>query len=119
MRDSDLHPSHQKKEPVRSNGKDQTKDKLRLFEVLDVEKIFGQIVFARNMLTYVLLLFMTGWASDTDCGIVGIVHICLTNTIRPFKICDRLAYHSRIFNSMLHYPLHLFATDHPVFLSFD
>ncbi|XP_006459806.1 hypothetical protein AGABI2DRAFT_202200 [Agaricus bisporus var. bisporus H97] len=50
MRDSDLHPSHQKKEPKENNEKGQ-KDKLRLFEVLDVEKIFGQIVFARNMLT--------------------------------------------------------------------
>lgn len=56
MRDSDLHPSHQKKEPKENSEKGQ-KDKLRLFEVLDVEKIFGQIVFARNMLTYVLPLF--------------------------------------------------------------
>jgi sn1-specific diacylglycerol lipase len=63
MRDSDLHPSHQKKEPVPENeGKDQTKDKLRLFEVLDVEKVFGQIIFARNMLSYVLffLFFIYG-----------------------------------------------------------
>lgn len=54
MRDSDLHPSHQRKEQAEVEiGKDQKKDKLRLFEVLDVEKVFDQIVFARNMLTCV------------------------------------------------------------------
>ena len=47
MRDSDLHPSH------RLAGSDKEKsgeDKLRLFEVLDVEKTFSQIIFARDML---------------------------------------------------------------------
>ncbi|KAF8898150.1 hypothetical protein CPB84DRAFT_1709834 [Gymnopilus junonius] len=43
MRDSDLHPAH--RQP------NSTEDKLRLFEVLDVEKVFSQIIFARNMLT--------------------------------------------------------------------
>ncbi|KXN84203.1 hypothetical protein AN958_12856 [Leucoagaricus sp. SymC.cos] len=45
MRDSDLHPSHRKNKGRRD------KDKLRVFEVLEVEKVFDQIVFARNMLT--------------------------------------------------------------------
>jgi len=49
MRDSDLHPSHQKSTSELAQPGD--KDKLRLFEVLDVERIFDQIVFARNMLT--------------------------------------------------------------------
>ncbi|KAJ3561124.1 hypothetical protein NP233_g10391 [Leucocoprinus birnbaumii] len=47
MRDGDLHPSHRKK--TKKTVKDE--DKLRVFEVLDVEKVFDQIVFARNMLT--------------------------------------------------------------------
>ncbi|KAJ8514896.1 hypothetical protein ONZ45_g7633 [Pleurotus djamor] len=42
LRDSDLHVKH------RSHGGG---DKLRLFEVLDVEKVFEQIVFARDMLS--------------------------------------------------------------------
>lgn len=49
MRDSDLHPSHQKSGNESAQRGDS--DKLRLFEVLDVEKVFDQIVFARNMLT--------------------------------------------------------------------
>lgn len=50
MRDGDLHPSHQLHSLVeRGEGVD-PKDKLRLFEVLDVEKVFPQIVFSRNML---------------------------------------------------------------------
>ncbi|KAF9268403.1 alpha/beta-hydrolase [Marasmius fiardii PR-910] len=49
LRESDLHPSH------RSNGNVMEKtssdvDKLRLFEVLDVERVFSQIVFAKDML---------------------------------------------------------------------
>ncbi|KAF8075891.1 hypothetical protein FPV67DRAFT_1469670 [Lyophyllum atratum] len=47
MRDSDLHPSHRSHlEPSSIRGA----DKLRLFEVLDVEKVFSQIVFAKDML---------------------------------------------------------------------
>lgn len=44
MRDSDLHPSHRLAKSLRP-------DKLRLFEVLDVEQVFSQLVFARDMLT--------------------------------------------------------------------
>lgn len=29
-------------------------DKIRLYEVLDVEKVFGQVIFSRDMLRYVL-----------------------------------------------------------------
>jgi hypothetical protein len=46
MRDKDLHQAHQLY-PQTPGGK----DKLRVFEVLDVEKVFSQLVFARNMLT--------------------------------------------------------------------
>lgn len=42
LRDSDLHPSHRS-----HRGTD---EKLRLFDVLDVEKVFSQIVFSRDML---------------------------------------------------------------------
>ncbi|KAF5372043.1 hypothetical protein D9615_008070 [Tricholomella constricta] len=49
MRDSDLHPSHRSYlEP--SNNSRIGADKLRLFEVLDVEQVFSQIVFAKDML---------------------------------------------------------------------
>ncbi|KAH7912444.1 hypothetical protein BJ138DRAFT_1148322 [Hygrophoropsis aurantiaca] len=44
MRDVDLHSSHR----LSSSPKDH--DKLRLFEVLDVKKVFSQVVFSRNML---------------------------------------------------------------------
>ncbi|KAG1753287.1 hypothetical protein EDB19DRAFT_1978867 [Suillus lakei] len=45
VRDCDLHPSHQSQQPNKYPDKT-----LRLFEVLDVEKVFSQIVFSRNML---------------------------------------------------------------------
>lgn len=50
VRDGDLHPAHQvhKQQPSSDNS---GADRLRLFEVLDVEKVFNQIVFARDMLT--------------------------------------------------------------------
>jgi len=63
MRDSDWHPSHRlstsntprSKESARNGStmakEAETKDKLRLFDVLDVEKVFSQIVFARDMLS--------------------------------------------------------------------
>lgn len=35
-------------------------DNVRLYEVLDVEKVFGQVVFARDMLRYA----MTGTSQD-------------------------------------------------------
>ncbi|RDB15457.1 Sn1-specific diacylglycerol lipase alpha [Hypsizygus marmoreus] len=51
MRDSDLHPYH-RTHPSGDVGRDEKeKDRLRLFEVLDVEKVFKQIVFARDMLS--------------------------------------------------------------------
>lgn len=50
MRDGDLHISHQRYRnscsPSPTSGK-----RLRVFEVIDAEKVFSQIVFARNMLT--------------------------------------------------------------------
>lgn len=45
VRDCDLHPSHQCQQPNKYPDKT-----LRLFEVLDVEKVFSQIVFSKNML---------------------------------------------------------------------
>ncbi|KAI5119748.1 hypothetical protein M0805_004080 [Coniferiporia weirii] len=53
IRDGDLHPSH-RLSPGTSSGEPSSSvpaDKVRLFEVLDVEKMFGQIVFARDMLS--------------------------------------------------------------------
>ncbi|KAF8164901.1 hypothetical protein B0H34DRAFT_687065 [Crassisporium funariophilum] len=53
MRDGDLHPAHQRHpnpEGTKTKGAD-SQHKLRVFEVLDVEKVFSQLVFARNMLT--------------------------------------------------------------------
>ncbi|KZT20637.1 alpha/beta-hydrolase [Neolentinus lepideus HHB14362 ss-1] len=46
MRDSDLHPSNR-----RYGGNEQSQNKARLFEVLDVERTFDQIIFARDMLS--------------------------------------------------------------------
>jgi sn1-specific diacylglycerol lipase len=51
LRDSDLHHSHRKESEVSAKWK----DKLRLFEVLDAEKVFSQIVFAKDMLRCVVL----------------------------------------------------------------
>ena len=54
LRESDLHPSHRSHDPEKtspsSSSSSQQVDKLRLFEVLDVEKVFSQIVFAKDML---------------------------------------------------------------------
>lgn len=56
VRDADLYLGHQLNPSINSsnarNGKKEGGDdsKVRLFEVLDVEKMFGQIIFARNML---------------------------------------------------------------------
>jgi len=62
LRDSDLHPSHRISTPKTHEKKGSKsgenvketggKDKLRLFEVIDVEKVFSQIVFAKDMLRY-------------------------------------------------------------------
>ncbi|KAJ7638367.1 hypothetical protein FB45DRAFT_1131921 [Roridomyces roridus] len=46
MRDNDFSPAHRQ-----TANSDSAPDKLRLFEVLDVEKVFSQIVFARDMLS--------------------------------------------------------------------
>lgn len=61
VRESDLRPSHHLRVPhavgsLASTGTFDSSDaeKIRLFEVLDVEGLFGQIVFARDMLRYVL-----------------------------------------------------------------
>ncbi|KIM45786.1 hypothetical protein M413DRAFT_440826 [Hebeloma cylindrosporum] len=59
MRDGDLHPAHRihphgsefSKDRQDKDAARKSEDKLRLFEVLDVEKVFSQIVFARDMLT--------------------------------------------------------------------
>jgi len=48
MRDSDLHPSH--RSYLESSSSVRNADKLRLFEVLDVEKVFSEVVFAKDML---------------------------------------------------------------------
>lgn len=60
MRDADLHPAHRLHHvpPYGARGasgpdKD-TNERLRVFEVLDAEKVFSQMVFARDMLTCVL-----------------------------------------------------------------
>ncbi|KAF8239461.1 alpha/beta-hydrolase [Tricholoma matsutake] len=50
IRDSELHPSHRSYIPAESSNRACGPDKLRLFEVLDVERVFSQIVFARDML---------------------------------------------------------------------
>lgn len=49
IRDSDLELSKRLYADRKGNGP----DKLRLFDVQDVEQIFGQIVFAKDMLRYV------------------------------------------------------------------
>jgi len=46
MRDNDFYPAHRQ-----TANSDSAPDKLRLFEVLDAEKVFSQIVFARDMLS--------------------------------------------------------------------
>lgn len=60
IRDSDFHPSHRKYEKKQQESASSAtsqeggdKDKLRLFEVLDVKEVFSQVVFAQNMLSYV------------------------------------------------------------------
>ena len=51
MRDKDLHQAHQLYPSSKNPQTPAGQDKLRVFEVLDVEKVFSQLVFARNMLT--------------------------------------------------------------------
>ena len=49
IRDGDLTRAH-RLPPAPNGSGDKDKDRVRLFEVLDVEKVFGQIIFARDML---------------------------------------------------------------------
>jgi sn1-specific diacylglycerol lipase len=51
MRDSDLHSFHRSQDIDDKNTVQKEADRLRLFEVLDAEKVFSQIVFARDMLS--------------------------------------------------------------------
>lgn len=59
MRDADLHPAHRVHHVSSYGGYDtpaaekDASEKLRVFEVLDAEKVFSQMVFARDMLTCV------------------------------------------------------------------
>jgi sn1-specific diacylglycerol lipase len=53
MRDRDLHPAHRLHsipDDAKGNGGEDL-DRLRLFEVLDVEQVFSQTVFAMDMLS--------------------------------------------------------------------
>lgn len=88
VRDSNLHPSHRlsdskpsRRESTR-HGKSvapepNAKDKLRLFEVLDVEKVFSQIVFAKDMLRYVCRYFV--YSTKLTQSYLFAAHICLIN----------------------------------------
>jgi len=57
-RDGDLPPSQQlaasRSTTSCSTDKGGTAEKVRLFEVLDTERVFSQIVFSRSMLGYVV-----------------------------------------------------------------
>ena len=46
IREGDLHPSHRLSTPSGGRGT----EKVRLFDVKDVEQVFNQIVFAKDML---------------------------------------------------------------------
>ena len=48
LRDGDLHPAHRL---GAGSGRASPKEKVRLFEVVDVKQVFGQIIFARDMLS--------------------------------------------------------------------
>ncbi|KAI0751660.1 alpha/beta-hydrolase [Daedaleopsis nitida] len=48
VRDGDLHRAHRL---GADTGRSSPKDKVRLFEVMDVKQVFGQIIFARDMLS--------------------------------------------------------------------
>ncbi|KAI0366229.1 alpha/beta-hydrolase [Pilatotrama ljubarskyi] len=48
LRDGDFHRSHRLGAAL---GKSSPKEKVRLFEVLDAKQVFGQIIFARDMLS--------------------------------------------------------------------
>ncbi|KAI0643609.1 alpha/beta-hydrolase [Trametes meyenii] len=48
LRDGDFHRAHRL---GAGSGRSSPKDKVRLFEVMDVKQVFGQIIFARDMLS--------------------------------------------------------------------
>ena len=48
VRDGDLHRTHRL---GAGTGRTLSKDKVRLFEVVDVKRVFDQIIFARDMLS--------------------------------------------------------------------
>ena len=51
IRDGDLEPCHRLSANTGTpESASHSENKVRLFDVLDVEKVFGQIVFARDML---------------------------------------------------------------------
>ena len=56
IRDGDLHPSH-RLSAGSGTSDSHAESKVRLFEVNDVEKMFGQIIFARDMLRWDALPF--------------------------------------------------------------
>lgn len=56
IRDGDLHPLHRLN--ASQKNKNTKAEKVRLFDVQDVEQVFGQIVFAKDMLRYVVILLM-------------------------------------------------------------
>jgi sn1-specific diacylglycerol lipase len=45
-------PAERRYNPIESLRAQREEDGIRLFEVLDVEKVFRQIIFARDMLRY-------------------------------------------------------------------
>jgi hypothetical protein len=85
LRNEDLDPFHQTS-IADGDGGSKSGGLVRLFEVLDVEKVFGQIVFAGNMLRCVCLPFVD---VSTDMFIV-VVRICRINTTRLYKSFNRL-----------------------------
>jgi sn1-specific diacylglycerol lipase len=56
IRDVDLHPKNRSKEALKCGRK--ILEKVRLFEVLDAQKMFGQTVFAKDMLRCVHRFWM-------------------------------------------------------------
>ena len=101
VRDSNLHPSHRLSDPKPSrkestrHGKSvapeaNAKDKLRLFEVLDVEKVFSQVVFAKDMLRYTFHSFANSTLTDSY---LSAARICPINMIELcMNSCNQILY---------------------------
>lgn len=74
VRENDLHPSHNNPRHEQTDGSTvgsasdsrdkKNPNKLRLFQVSDVEKVFSQIVFAKDMLTSVHCLSLAVIANN-------------------------------------------------------